>query len=201
MLQIKSSALSNAIKENGMLKKQVDELKTCTKEVSAMHEDNCVLQQRLDEAKGELSKARKQAAVLSGQLEETNRLARHAIEKAQKKESERWVSLFVWLPIDFLFFPFSSSCSLRKKFGNLSRNYENNWIMPKKISKSCDRGFPDPLGLRWDARDARTGTFLAAVTASIFSPYLMEQWAFLILTAKLIGASNERYSSVRLRVL
>ena len=90
------------MKENRMLKKEVDELKTCTKEASAIHEDNCVLQQQLDETKLELSKARKQVVVLSNQLEETNRLARNSIEKAQRKESERWVSFCG--SFDFIFF-------------------------------------------------------------------------------------------------
>jgi small-conductance mechanosensitive channel len=105
MLQIKSSALSNAMKENRMLKKEVDELKNCSKEATAIHEDNCILQQQLDEAKIELLKARKQIAVLSDQLEETNRLARNAIEKAQRKESERWVSFCG--SFDFFLFFFS----------------------------------------------------------------------------------------------
>ena len=70
--------------------------------------------------------------------------------------------------------------------------------MQKKISKSCDRVFPDQMGLRLDARHAPSGMFLA-VTVSIFSRYLMEKWASLILIAKLIGARNEGHSRGRLR--
>lgn len=103
MLCIKNSALSNALRENKMLKQEVDEFKTYTKDSSSIHEDNCLLQCRVEEAKTELLKAKKQVAVLSGQLEETNKLARNAIEKAQKKESERWVSC--GLLVFVFFFP------------------------------------------------------------------------------------------------